>query len=269
MGTMDGKVAFITGGARGQGRTHALRLAQEGADVAVVDICAPIDGLPYALASKADLDETVDQVTALGRRAIGIVADIRDFDALEAAVRATTDAFGRLDVVIANAGIAAMAPFDRDEFWRDTIDVNLTGTYNTIRATAPVLIAGGEGGSIVIISSVLGLAGFPTDHGGALAYVASKHGMVGLMRSYANFLAPHRIRVNTIHPTGIPTPMVMSPALQEFNEQAGGAVTSRNALPVDMIEEIDISNAIAWMVSDAGRYVTGTTLPVDAGLLNN
>jgi SDR family mycofactocin-dependent oxidoreductase len=268
MGTLDGKVAFITGGARGQGRSHALRLAQEGADIVVVDICAPLDELPYPLGSKAELDETVELVTAQGRKALGIAADTRDFEAMEEAVKSATDTFGRLDIVIANAGIAAMAPYDRDEFWRDTIDINLTGTFNTIRATAPALIAGGEGGSIVLISSVLGLCGLPTDHGGALAYVASKHGMVGLMRSYANFLAPHRIRVNTIHPTGIGTVMVMSPALQEFNASIG-AVTARNALPVEMIEEVDISNAIAWLVSDAGRYVTGTALPVDAGLLNN
>lgn len=268
MGTLDGKVALITGGARGQGRSHAVRLAEEGADIAVLDICAPLESLPYPLGTKAELDETVSQVTARGRKALGVVADTRDYQALAQAVKTTQDTFGRLDIVVANAGIAAMAPYDHENFWQDTIDINLTGTYNTLRATAPALIAGGEGGSIVIISSVLGLAGLPTDHGGALGYVASKHGVVGLMRSYANFLAPHRIRVNTIHPTGIGTPMVMNSALQEFNASIG-SVTARNALPVEMIEEIDISNAIAWLVSEAGRYVTGTTLPVDAGLLNN
>lgn len=268
MGTLDGKVAFITGGARGQGRSHAVRLAKDGADIVVLDICAPLDKLPYPLGSKDELDETVEMVTSLGRKALGIVADVRDAAALVEAVANTKEAFGRLDIVVANAGIAAMAPWDCDEFWRDTIDINLTGTFNTLQATAPALIEGGDGGSVVLISSVLGLAGLPTDHGGALAYVAAKHGIVGLMRSYANLLAPHRIRVNTILPTGIGTVMVMSQALIDFNDQIG-AVTARNALPVDMIEEIDISNAIAFLVSDAGRYITGTAFPVDAGLLNN
>jgi SDR family mycofactocin-dependent oxidoreductase len=268
MGTLDGKVALITGSARGQGRSHAVRLAEEGADIVVVDICAPLESLPYPLGTKAELDETVSQVRALGRKALGVVADTRDHEALVRAVKTTQTTFGHLDIVVANAGIAPMAPYDHEDFWRDAIDINLTGTYNTLRATAPALLAGGEGGSIVIISSVLGLAGLPTDHGGALGYVASKHGVVGLMRSYANFLAPHRIRVNTIHPTGIATVMVMNPSLQEFNASIG-SVTARNALPVEMIEEIDVSNTIAWLVSDAGRYVTGTTLPVDAGLLNN
>jgi SDR family mycofactocin-dependent oxidoreductase len=267
-GTLDGKVAFITGGARGQGRSHAVRLAEEGADIVAVDICAPIESVPYELATKADLDETVSLVARLGRKAVGITADIRDYPALTAAVRTTVDTFGRLDIVLANAGIAPMSLHDHEDVWRDVIDVNLSGTYNTLRATAPVLISGGEGGSIVLTSSGLGLSACATDSAGALGYIASKHGIIGLMRAYANFLAPHRIRVNAVLPSGVSTPMVNNPAMTKFNSSlAGGG--RHNTLPVELMDEIDISNAIAWLVSDNARYVTGTTLTVDAGYLNS
>lgn len=269
MGTLDGKVAFITGGARGQGRSHAVRLAEEGADIVVLDVCAPLAELPYPLGTKDELDETVRMVEATGRRALGLVADIRDFDALKGAVSATMEEFGRLDIGIANAGICAMAPEDNEKYWQDTLDVNLTGSYHTMKAVAPAIIEGGRGGSIVVTSSVLGLAGLPTDSAGAVGYVAAKHGVVGLARSFAGYLGKHSIRVNAILPTGIPTVMVMSPALHAFNDQEGIAVTSKHDLPVDMIEEVDISNAIVWLVSDAGRYVTGLALPIDAGLLNS
>jgi NAD(P)-dependent dehydrogenase (short-subunit alcohol dehydrogenase family) len=176
--------------------------------------------------------------------------------------------FGRLDIVVANAGICPMSLHDHEDVWRDVLDVNLTGTQNTIRATAPALINGGRGGSIVITSSGLGLAGMGTEGTGALAYIASKHGVIGLMRSYANFLAKHWIRVNSVLPSGTGTPMVTNPAITEFLGSLGDTVTRRNALPVDLIEEIDISNAIAWLVSDEARYVTGSTIAVDAGWLN-
>jgi SDR family mycofactocin-dependent oxidoreductase len=269
MGTLEGKVAFITGGARGQGRSHAVRLAEEGADIVVADICAPIESVPYELATKADLEETVSLVERLGRRVVGITADIRDYPALAAAAQNAVETFGRLDIVLANAGIAPMSLHDHDDVWRDVIDVNLAGTFNTVRAAAPVLISGGAGGSIVLTSSGLGLSAYPTDSAGALAYIASKHGIIGLMRAYANTLAPHRIRVNAVLPSGVSTPMVNNPAMAEFVTSLADAGIRHNTLPVELLEEIDISNAIAWLVSDDARYVTGTTLAVDAGYLNS
>jgi NAD(P)-dependent dehydrogenase (short-subunit alcohol dehydrogenase family) len=175
---------------------------------------------------------------------------------------------GRLDIVVANAGIAPMSVDDHADAWRDVIDVNLTGVQNTLRAAIPLLLSRDDGGAIVITSSTMGLAGVGTDSSGALAYTASKHGVVGLMRAYANFLAPHRIRVNTVHPTGVATPMVLNPAMEEYLRAIGTKSGGGNALPVDMIEAIDVSNVVAWLVSDAARYVTGVTVPVDAGYLN-
>jgi SDR family mycofactocin-dependent oxidoreductase len=268
MGTLDGKVALVTGAARGQGRSHAVRLAGEGADVIAVDICANLDSVPYDLATKADLDATIELIHDLDRRAVGVVADVRDRGAIEQAVSGGLGTLGRLDIVLANAGIAPMSLHDHEDAWQDVIDVNLTGVQNTLRATVPALIAGERGGAIVITSSTMGLAGVGTDAPGALAYTASKHGVVGLMRAYANRLAPHGIRVNTVHPTGVATPMVINPAMQEYLQAIGTSTGGGNALPVSMIEPIDVSNAIAWLVSDAARYVTGTTVPVDAGYIN-
>lgn len=268
MGTFDGRVALITGAARGQGRSHAVRLAAEGADIVVIDICDQLRSVPYPMADEADLRETVAQVEALGRRAHPVIADVRDRSALTEAVKSGLDALGRLDIVLANAGIAPMALEDHPDAWQDVIDVNLTGVQNTLAATAPVLIDQGEGGSIVITSSTMGVAGVGTRAEGALAYTAAKHGVVGLMRAYANYLAPHRVRVNTVHPTGVGTPMVLNAAMEEYLRAIGTQTGGGNALPVPMVEAIDVSNAIAWLVSDAGRYVTGVTLPVDAGYLN-
>jgi SDR family mycofactocin-dependent oxidoreductase len=268
MGSLAGMVALITGGARGQGRSHAVRLADLGAKVVLVDICSQIESVTYPLATREELDESVRLVTAAGGEAIGIVADIRDRAALDRAVAEAVSRFGRLDIVIANAGICPMSLHDHPDVWRDVLAVNLTGTQNTIRASFPALVEGGRGGSIVITSSGLGLAGRASESVGALAYVASKHGVIGLMRSYANFLAGHSIRVNSVLPSGIATPMVTNQAITELLETESAANVKRNALPVEAIEEIDISNAIAWLVSDEGRYVTGVALPVDAGWLN-
>ncbi|MGH3493255.1 MAG: mycofactocin-coupled SDR family oxidoreductase [Sciscionella sp.] len=267
-GTLAGKVAFITGAARGQGRSHALRLAAEGADVIAVDLCAQIESVPYALSTPEDLRETAETIEALDRRVHAVVADVRDAAAVRAAVAEGVAALGRIDVVLANAGIAPMSLHDHEDAWRDVIDVNLTGVQNTLAATAPVLVAQGDGGAMVLTSSTMGLAGVGTEAPGALAYTASKHGVVGLMRAYANQLAPHSIRVNTVHPTGVGTAMVINPAMQEYLEAIGTRTGGGNALPVPMIEPIDVSNAIAWLVSDAARYVTGITLPVDAGYVN-
>lgn len=268
MGTLDGKVAFITGAARGQGRSHAVRLAQEGADIIAVDIAAQIDTVPYPMSTPDDLRETVRQVEALDRRIVATRADVRDRTALQAAFDAGVAALGAVHIVLANAGIAPMSMHPVAQEWQDVIDVNLTGVYNTIEVARPALIAQGTGGAIVITSSTAGLTGIGGDTPGGLGYTAAKHGLVGLMRAYANVLAKHSIRVNTVHPTGVNTPMVVNDVMQEFikaDPSMGQAMT--NALPVEMIEAVDISNAIAWLVSDAARYVTGVTLPVDAGFV--
>jgi SDR family mycofactocin-dependent oxidoreductase len=267
MGKLESKVAFITGAARGQGRSHAVRLAQEGADVIAVDLCAQIDSVPYPMATREDLDQTVQEVEALDRRIVASVADVRDLAALQRAVADGVAELGRLDIVLANAGIAPMGGADDGpQAFQDVVDVNLTGVWNTLRAATPVMVEQGDGGAIVITSSTAGLKGIGGDAPGGQGYTAAKHGVVGLMRSFANTLAQHRIRVNTVHPTGVNTPMVVNEFMQQWLEQdptVAGALT--NLLPVEMIEAVDISNAIAWLVSDEARYVTGVTLPVDAG----
>jgi SDR family mycofactocin-dependent oxidoreductase len=270
MGKLDGKVAFITGAARGQGRSHALRLAQEGADIIAVDICQQIDSVPYPMATPEDLAQTVAQVEALDRRIVSAQADVRDAAALRASVSEGVNQLGRLDIVLANAGISAIGlrpRADRQTIFRDVVDVNLTGVYNTVSVTAPVLLEQNQGGAIVITSSTQGLTGRGGDGSGAVSgYNAAKHGVVGLMRSFNHWLAPHNIRVNTVHPTGVNTPMVDNEAMAGLfraNPNIGAALS--NLMPVEMVESIDISNAIAWLVSDDARYVTGVTLPVDAG----
>ena len=268
MGVLEGKVAFITGAARGQGRSHAVRLAQEGADIIAVDIAAQIDSVPYPLATPEELAETVSQVEALDRRIHAVQADVRDRAALQAAFDDGVALLGGVDIVLANAGIAPMSMHPSPQEWYDVIDVNLTGVYNTVEVAKDALIARG-GGAIVLTSSTAGLAGIGGSAPGGLGYTAAKHGVVGLMRSYANQLAQHSIRVNTIHPTGVNTPMVVNDAMQEFlqsDPQLSNAMA--NALPVPMIEAVDLSNAILFLVSDAGRYATGVTLPVDAWFLN-
>jgi NAD(P)-dependent dehydrogenase (short-subunit alcohol dehydrogenase family) len=189
--------------------------------------------------------------------------------ALQAAVDAGLREFGRLDIVIANAGIAPMSVSPLPCEWKDVIDINLTGVYNTIEVALPAMIERDRGGSIVLISSTAGLTGSGRRTPGSVGYTAAKHGVVGLMRTYANSLAPHRIRVNSVHPTGVNTPMVINDAMEEYlaDSQAGGAAFE-NALPVDLLEAIDISNAVMWLVSETGRYVTGISLPVDAGFTN-
>ena len=275
MGSLDGKVAFITGVARGQGRSHAVRLAKDGADIIGVDICADIASNGYPMASRAELDETVALVEAAGGKMLGSVADVRDFAALNAAVNAGVEHFGRLDIVCANAGIATMAfrelTIEEDlEQWTDVLNVNLVGAFHTAKAAIPHLRAGGRGGSIVFTSSTSGLRGFGGQQGGGLAYASSKHGIVGLMRSFANALAPLNIRVNTVHPTAVNTMMAMNDDMQDFltNFPDGGGPHLQNPMPVGMLEPEDISAAIAYLVSDDAKYVTGVTFPVDAGFCN-
>ena len=264
---LEGKVAFITGAARGQGRSHAVRLAQEGADIIAVDICAQIGSVGYPMATPEDLAETAKEVEALDRRIVARQADVRDEAGLRAAFEAGVAELGPVDIVLANAGIAPMSVGEEPhEAWQDAIDVNLTGVFNTVEIAIPSMIERGAGGAIVLTSSTAGLTGIGGAGRGGLGYTASKHGVVGLMRSYANVLAPHRIRVNSVHPTGVNTPMVVNDVMQQFlAADPSLSEAMANALPVDMVEPVDISNAIVWLVSDDARYVTGVTLPVDAG----
>ncbi|HEY3687913.1 MAG TPA: mycofactocin-coupled SDR family oxidoreductase [Streptosporangiaceae bacterium] len=269
MGKLDGKVAFITGAARGQGRSHAVRLAEEGADIIAIDLCGQIDSVKYPMSTPEDLAETVKQVEALDRRIFARQADVRDRAAVESALAAGVAELGPVDIVLANAGIAPMSLEPREQEWQDVLDVNLTGVYNTVEAARPAMVERGQGGAIVLTSSTAGINGIGGETPGGLGYTAAKHGVVGLMRSYANYLAPHSIRVNTVHPTGVRTPMVVNEIMEQFisSDPAMGNALA-NALPVDMVEPVDISNAIVWLVSDDARYVTGVTLPVDAGFTN-
>jgi SDR family mycofactocin-dependent oxidoreductase len=271
MGRLEQKVAFITGAARGQGRAHAVRMAQEGADIIAVDLCAQIDTIDYPMATPEDLDETVQMVEDQDRRIVAQRADVRDRDALRAAVDAGLAEFGHLDIVVANAGIAHIGVAGNSpEAWRDAIDVLLTGVYHTIDVAVPSMVERDMGGSIVITSSTAGLKGIARGmaavNAGFLGYTAAKHGVVGLMRLYANALAPHRIRVNSLHPTGVNTPMIVNDSFNRFVEDFPDFTNSmQNALPVELIEPEDIANAAAWLCSDEARYITGVTLPVDAG----
>jgi SDR family mycofactocin-dependent oxidoreductase len=275
MGLLEGKVALVTGAARGQGRSHAVAMAREGADIIAIDICGPIETVSYPTATTGDLAETCRLVESEDRRIVSRVADVRDFEALSAAVAAGTEELGSIEIVVANAGIWSVAvdePTDRArraKVWQETMDINLTGAWNTIEAVAPGMIEAGKGGSIVITSSTQGLQGAANNDVSLTAYTASKHGLVGLMRSTAIDLAPHNIRVNTIHPTGVATPMVendLFAAYAEKHPRLGELIS--NLLPVDVVEARDISSAVIYLASDTGRYVTGVTLPVDAGALN-
>jgi (+)-trans-carveol dehydrogenase len=271
-GRVEGKVAFITGAARGQGRSHAVRLAEEGADIIAVDICAPVASAPYPMATAEDLAETVRLVEQLDRRIVAMPADVRDDVALRAAVSAGVAEFGRLDIVVANAGISASSPSVGmpAQAWRDVIDVNLTGVWNTCHAAFEHLIAGGRGGSIVLTSSTMGLRGAAN----IANYTAAKHGVVGIMRSLAVELAPHFIRVNCVHPTNVPTSMLLHdemlklfrPDIAEPTvEDAHKGFQRMHLLPIPWVEPIDISNAVLFLASDESRYITSVSLPVDAG----
>ena len=272
MGRLEGKVAFITGAARGQGRSHAVRMAQEGADIIAVDICEQIGSVPYELATMDELEETAAMVEKLDRRIVIRKADVRNEHELTAAVQAGVAELGRLDIVSANAGIWSHAPMVDmpEQTYRDMIDVNQHGVYRTCRATVPQLIEQGEGGSIILTSSTAGRKGF-TNH---VHYSSAKHAVVGMMRAMANELAPHFIRVNTVHPTSVFTKMNQNPAMWELfapgvenptYEDFGETFTALNLIPVPWVDPVDISHAVVYLASDESRYVTGVTLPIDAG----
>jgi SDR family mycofactocin-dependent oxidoreductase len=263
-----GKVAFIPGAGRGQGRAHAVRLASEGADVIATDSCTDVACLTYHLATRDELDETARLVEKHGRRVVATVADVRDFDALSAAMGAGVAELGRLDIVIANAGILTSAPFWEltTEQWQNTIDVNLTGVFHTLKAATPILIEQGEGGSIIAVSSTGGLRGLPFIG----AYNASKHGVVGLVKTLANEVAQYNIRVNSIHPTGVTTPIATEPVLQGLVEKHAATLGPifMNAMPdPPMMQPEDVTGVVVWLASDDAKYVTGAQIPVDMGTL--
>lgn len=272
VGRVAGKVAFITGAARGQGREHAIRLAEEGADIIAVDVCGEIDGVPYPGATEADLDETAALVEKLDRRIVTAKADVRDVEALGKALQQGVDELGRPDIVVANAGISgspAPAAMIEEAAWRTMLDINITGVWHTIKVAVPHM-SDGRGGSIILVSSMLGLRG-----GGYMAHYASaKHAVVGLMNSLANELAPQWIRVNSIHPGNILTPMIdndqfrrtLRPDLTEPTmADAGEIIGHFHLLPVPYFEARAVSNAVLFLASDEAKYITGAALPVDAG----
>ncbi len=273
MGRVEAKVALVTGAARGQGRSHALRLAEEGADIIALDICAQIDSVPFAMSTPDDLQETVKLVEEYGRRIVAREADVRDFEQVQAVTAEGLAEFGHIDILVSNAGVAVYATgWEMTEAqWQDTLQTNLTGSWHAAKAVIPSMIEQGSG-SIVMIGSTASLKAFKN----CLSYTAAKHGLLGVVRGLAMELAPYMIRVNAVLPTDVNTPMLQNPetyalfcpgkenvTLEEFGAVAG----SHNALPVDWVEPLDVSNAVLWLASDESRYVTGIDLPVDAGAL--
>ena len=266
-GQLAGKVALITGAARGMGRAHAVMLAGQGADVVAIDVCGEFESTDYPGATAEDLDTTVELVERQGRRIIARQADVRDGDAVDVAVADGLREFGRLDVVIGNAGIIRVSDTDRRrQTFRDVVDVNLVGVWNTVDATIPALIAGGRGGSIVLTSSTQGIKASGTERPGLQAYAASKRALVALMQGWALQLAPHSIRVNTIHPSGVATDMIINETTMALASAGDPWLASQqNALPLALVQPEQIAAAVAWLVSDAGAFITGTSWPLDAG----
>jgi SDR family mycofactocin-dependent oxidoreductase len=272
MAKFDGKVALVTGGARGQGRSHAVSLAREGADVILVDICRQVPSVEYGMSAPEDLAETVKLVEQHDRRAVAIEADVRDYDAIRGAVEQGAGELGRLDIVVANAGIMATTgePAQRMDAWHASIDTMLSGVYYTLKSAVAPMLATGQGGSIVITSSTSGLRGVAYNldmlSPGQMGYGAAKHGVIGLMRNFAMALGKHGIRVNCIHPMGVRTPMVVNEFFAGVRQSAPPGWMA-NVLEVGLIEPQDVSNAVLWLCSDEARYVTGSTLAVDSGQL--
>jgi SDR family mycofactocin-dependent oxidoreductase len=273
-GRVEDKVAFISGAARGQGRSHAVRLAQEGADIIAIDICGPVStNTQVEPATSDDLAETADLVKQLDRRIVTAEVDVRDYDALKAAVDSGVEQLGRLDIVCANAGIGnGGQTLDRtsETDWTDMIDVNLSGVWKTVKAAVPQLISQGDGGSIILTSSVGGLKAYAhTGH-----YIAAKHGVVGLMRTFAVELGQHSIRVNSVHPTNVNTPLFMNEGTMKLfrpdlespgPDDLAVAAQFMHVLPTGWVEPVDISNAVLFLASDESRFVTGLTMTIDAG----
>ena len=273
MGLVDGKVALITGAARGQGRAEAVRLAEEGADIIAVDICAPVETIPYEGATQADLEETAALVRKHGRRIVPVQADVRDLAALEAAVSQGTAELGRLDIVVANAGVmgAMVRAWELTEAdWRTTIDVNLTGVWHTVKATVPYLIKQGSGGSVILISSMAGLKAVAN----TANYTSAKHALVGLARTVGREAVEYNIRVNTVHPGSIPTKLLLHDTVYKLFRPDLEAPTLEDCLRVfarfNMLPDVfqepeDVANAVLFLASDLSRRTTGPALPVDGG----
>ena len=273
-GRLEGKVAFITGAARGQGRSHAIRLAQEGADIIAVDVCKRISSnADIPAPTPEDLAETADLVKGLNRRIVTAEVDVRDYEALKAAVDSGVEQLGRLDIIVANAGIGnggQTLDHVSESDWTDMIDVNLSGVWKSVKAAVPHLISAGRGGSIILTSSVGGLKAYAhTGH-----YIAAKHGVVGLMRTFAVELGHHSIRVNSVHPTNVNTPLFMNegtmklfrPDLESPGPDDMAVVAQMmHVLPIGWVEPVDISNAVLFLASDEARYVTGLTMTIDGG----
>jgi (+)-trans-carveol dehydrogenase len=273
MSKLEGKVAFITGAARGQGRSHAVRLAEDGADIVAVDLCADAETVPYPLGTADELAETAALVEKTGRRCATATADIRSLEQLGAAVDLAKETFGQIDILVSNAGIWSSSTDSwslDEETWQTMIDINLTGQWKTAKAVIPTMIEQGTGGAITITSSSIGLKATT----GNVHYTSAKHGVIGLVRTLAHELAPHDIRVNAICPTTVNTPMITndslyglfrpdleSPSLPDIEP----GLADLNLLDVSMMEPADVSAAISWLVSDDARYVTGIALPIDAG----
>jgi (+)-trans-carveol dehydrogenase len=272
-GRVADKIAFVTGAARGQGRSHAVRLAQEGADIIAVDICQPFDNSPAPAATTEDLLQTAELVKGMGRRIVIAEVDVRDYDSLKSAVDSGVEQLGGLDIIVANAGIGTGGVrLDRmnEQLWQEMIDVNLSGVWKSVKAGVPHLVSGGRGGSIILTSSVAGLKAYPhTGH-----YVAAKHGVVGLMRSFAVELGAQSIRVNSVHPTHVNTPLLINettfrlfrPDLDNPGpDDLAPVCQTFHTLPIPWVTPEDISNAVLFLASDESRYITGVALPVDAG----
>jgi len=273
-GRVEGKVAFITGAARGQGRSHAVRLAEEGADIIAIDVCGPISThTDIPAATPDDLAQTVDLVKGIGRRVVAAEVDVRDYAAVKAAVDSGVEQLGRLHIVVANAGIGnggQTLDHTSEEDWNDMIDVNLSGVWKSVKAAVPHLLSGGRGGSIILTSSVGGLK--PYAHTGH--YIAAKHGVIGLMRTFAVELGQHSIRVNAVCPTNVNTPLFMNEGTMKLfrpdlenpgPDDLAVAAQFMHVLPVGWVEPVDISNAVLFLASDEARYITGLPVTVDAG----
>jgi SDR family mycofactocin-dependent oxidoreductase len=272
MDALDGRVAVVTGAARGMGRSHAVRLAEAGADIIAIDICRQIDSMTVRMSTREDLDHTAELVRATGRRVVCGVADVRDRPGLRAAVLDGVSTLGRLDVVVANAGIWAVRldePTDdegRMRVWEDTLGVNVTGVWNTIEICSPPMIEAGRGGSIIVISSTAALQTVSNDDVAFTSYAVSKVALIGLMKMSASDLARHAIRVNAVHPTGVDTPLTVNPVVEayfahhaELAAQVGRAYES--------VDASAISDAVLFLASDASRHISGVSLPVDSGAM--
>jgi SDR family mycofactocin-dependent oxidoreductase len=273
-GRVEGKVAFVSGAGRGQGRSHAVRLAEEGADIIAVDICAPVESVTYGMATEADLAETARLVESLDRRIVTAAADVRDFERLQSVLESGREELGGIDIVVANAGIASYAAGHEitEAAFDEMIDIDLKGVWHTLKAAVPHLIEQ-RSGSIVICASAAGVIGPP----GLAHYVAAKHGAIGLMRAFANELGASMIRVNAVCPTQVDTPMIMHDEIYRMfrpdldaptKEDIVEVSTNMNLIPVPWVDVRDVSNAVLFLASDEARYITGTAIPVDAGIVS-